>query len=102
MSKNNKIWFYTFGFALIIGLTILPFLLQPSALFVGTDSLGAAAVKALSPGYRPWFSSFWQPPPEIESTLFAVQAAIGAGIIGYFIGYVRGRSAPGDRKNDDR
>ncbi len=95
MSKNNKIWFYALGFALIIGLTALPFLLQPAAPFLGTDNLGSDTVKALSPGYRPWFSSFWQPPPEIEATLFAVQAAIGAGIIGYFIGYVRGRSATG-------
>ena len=37
--------------------------------------------------------SIWEPPSgEIESLLFALQAAIGAGFIGYFIGYTRGKS----------
>ena len=35
----------------------------------------------------------WEPPSgEIESLLFALQAAIGAGIIGYFLGYYRAKS----------
>ena len=41
--------------------------------------------------YHPWFNSVWTPPsPEIESLLFALQAAFGAIIIGYFLGYYRG------------
>ncbi len=41
--------------------------------------------------YQPWFSSVWTPPSgEIESLLFALQAAFGAIIIGYFLGYYRG------------
>ena len=41
---------------------------------------------------KPWFSSIWEPPSgEIESLLFALQAAIGAIIIGYFFGYWRGQ-----------
>jgi cobalt/nickel transport protein len=41
--------------------------------------------------YKPWFSSIWEPPSgEIESLLFALKAALGAGFIGYYIGYVRG------------
>ena len=40
----------------------------------------------------PWFESFWEPPSgEIESLLFAVQAAIGAIIIGYAVGYWKGQ-----------
>ena len=39
------------------------------------------------------FNSIWEPPSgEIESLLFALQAAIGAGFIGYFIGYIRGKN----------
>ena len=39
----------------------------------------------------PWAHSIWTPPSgEIESLLFALQAAFGAIIIGYFLGYYRG------------
>ena len=40
--------------------------------------------------YKPWFHSVWtSPSSEIESLLFALQAAIGSLIIGYFLGYYR-------------
>lgn len=59
--------------------------------FSGSDGAAGEAIEEL--GYEPWFSSFWEPPSgEIESLLFALQAAIGAIIIGYFIGYWRGSS----------
>ena len=48
-------------------------------------------------GYEPWFNSIWEPPSgEIESLLFALQAAIGAIIIGYFLGYWRGQKGKED------
>ena len=59
--------------------------------FGGAD--GAAGEAIEETGYEPWFSSIWEPPSgEIESLLFALQAAIGALIIGYFFGYWRGKS----------
>ena len=58
--------------------------------FGGSDDQGSDGVSET--GYEPWFSSFWEPPSgEIESLLFAVQAAIGAIIIGYYFGYWRGQ-----------
>jgi cobalt/nickel transport protein len=49
-------------------------------------------VKEIKPDYKPWFNAIWEPPsPEVESFLFAVQASIGAGFIGYWIGFQRGR-----------
>lgn len=58
--------------------------------FGGSDGAGAEAIEAT--GFEPWFSSIWEPPSgEIESLLFALQAAIGAIIIGYFFGYWRGQ-----------
>ena len=39
---------------------------------------------------QPWAHSIWKPPSgEIESLLFALQAAFGSLIIGYFLGYYR-------------
>lgn len=59
--------------------------------FGGADGEAGAVVEGL--GYEPWYESFWEPPSgEIESLLFAVQAAIGAIIIGYFFGYWKAES----------
>ena len=57
----------------------------------GADDQAGEAIEET--GYEPWFSSIWEPPSgEIESLLFALQAAIGALIIGYAFGYWRGQS----------
>jgi cobalt/nickel transport protein len=58
----------------------------------GADDQPANVINDLTHGsYHPWFNSVWTPPsPEIESLLFALQAAFGAIIIGYFLGYYRG------------
>jgi len=57
----------------------------------GADDQPANVINDLTHGsYHPWFSSVWVPPsPEIESLLFALQAAFGSLIIGYFLGYYR-------------
>ena len=58
--------------------------------FGGADDAAGEAIEQT--GFKPWFSSIWEPPSgEIESLLFALQAAIGAIIIGYFFGYWRGQ-----------
>ncbi len=65
------------------------FLFQDSAgdkSWEGAD--GEAAELIESSGYEPWIEPFWEPPSgEIESFLFALQAAIGAVVIGYVFGY---------------
>lgn len=93
--KNNKIWLYLLGFLALIAMLVMPFLLNPHASFIGSDDQGSAAIEKVSPGYTPWFTWFWQPPEETESFLFALQAAMGAIVIGYFIGYIRGRASVG-------
>lgn len=55
--------------------------------FSGTDDRATQAIATLKPDYKPWFAPIWTPPsPEIESLLFALQAALGAGVLGYVIG----------------
>ncbi len=91
MTKNKPLM-YLAGVAALVLLFALPFALNPGAGFGGADDSAGQVIESLSPGYQPWFSSLWEPPAETESMLFALQAAIGAVIIGYFIGYVRGSS----------
>jgi cobalt/nickel transport protein len=57
----------------------------------GADGQAEDVISILTGGtYIPWFQSIYQPPSgEIESLLFALQAAIGSLIIGYFLGYYR-------------
>ena len=58
----------------------------------GSDDMPENVINDLTHwSYQPWFNSVWVPPsPEIESLLFALQAAFGSLIIGYFLGYYRG------------
>jgi cobalt/nickel transport protein len=55
--------------------------------FGGADGQIQDVIAEVDSTYEPWFESFWTPPSgEIESLLFALQAALGAGFIGYYIG----------------
>ena len=60
----------------------------------GADDKPAGVIEQITGGtYKPIASSIWVPPSaEIESLLFALQAAIGAGILGYFFGYYRAKN----------
>lgn len=56
---------------------------------------GSVAELIEESGYEPWIGPIWEPPSgEIESLLFALQAAIGALIIGYCFGYWKGSKRP--------
>lgn len=59
--------------------------------WAGADSQAEDVISQLTGGtYQPWFQSIYTPPSgEIESLLFALQAAIGSLVIGYFLGYYR-------------
>jgi cobalt/nickel transport protein len=67
----------------------------------GADGQAEKAISEIQPGYEPWFNHFFEPASgEIESLLFASQAAMGAGVIGYVIGLYKGRSQ--SQQNSDR
>jgi len=66
--------------------------------FSGADGIAMETIKEISPEYKPWFNSFWEPPGgETESLLFALQAALGAGFLGYYIGYKKGQKKVRDQ-----
>lgn len=53
----------------------------------GADAIAEQVIMEIAPDYEPWAESVWEPPSgEIESALFALQAASGGMFIGYFIG----------------
>mgnify|MGYP006058510801 FL=1 len=80
--------------AALLGLTILPLWwvagIGPAAgteWFAGSDRQAQDMTLAPAPAYLAWFEPLWQPASsEIESLLFALQAALGAGFIGYWFG----------------
>jgi cobalt/nickel transport protein len=62
-----------------------------SAKFGGSDDQASEMITKIKPEYRRWAEPIWEPPsPEIESLIFAVQAALGAGLLGYYFGRRRG------------
>jgi cobalt/nickel transport protein len=74
----------------VLALMILPLVFVKGE-YGGSDDQGSEAVAASRPGFKRWMEPIWEPPsPEIESLLFAVQAAIGAGVIGYVLGRIHG------------
>ena len=61
--------------------------------YEGADGNAAEQIEKTNPDYKPWFSNLYEPPSgEVESLLFALQAALGAGILGYAAGYLKGKS----------
>ena len=85
--------FRTWGIlAAVVLLTVLPLLLVNAppggeCMFGGSDDAAREAIGTVAPGYRPWFSPVFEPASaEIASLLFALQAAAGAGVIGYWLG----------------
>jgi cobalt/nickel transport protein len=81
----------------IVALFALPLVLRAgSSDFTGTDSQATELIESSDPGYTPWFSSVFSPgSSEVESGLFAVQAALGGGVLGYALGRLRGRRSAG-------
>ncbi|MCR8631543.1 MULTISPECIES: energy-coupling factor ABC transporter substrate-binding protein [Paenibacillus] len=75
----------------VILLAALPLLLVNGE-FGGADGAAEEMIATLSPTYKPWFTPLLEPPAETESMLFALQAALGAGFIGYVIGLFKGRA----------
>lgn len=81
------------GVVAIILVSIMPLFMIRDSEFNGADGLGAETIETIAPDYDPgWATNWWSPPGgETESALFALQAAIGGILIGYFFGYFHGK-----------
>ena len=78
--------------ALAVALAIAPFIIQSGAQFTGSDNLAQQAIRQFRPYYEPWIKSLWEPPSsEVATLLFTLQAALGAGFIGYYLGTKKNR-----------
>ena len=71
---------------------------NPDSEFGGADGQAEDVIAEVNPDYEPWTEDSWvssvkfEPPGgETESLLFALQAAIGAVVLGYFFGYYKGK-----------
>ncbi|URR35967.1 energy-coupling factor ABC transporter substrate-binding protein [Thermosynechococcus sp. HN-54] len=81
--------------ALLLGGVILlgglPLLFVKSD-FEGADAQAEALIREVAPNFEPWAEPLFEPPSaEVESLLFALQAALGAGAMGFILGQYRER-----------
>lgn len=77
---------------IVVFISIVPLVSLKNAEFAGADGLAETAILEVSPDYKPWFSPIFEPASgEIESLLFALQAALGAGVVGFVLGRITSR-----------
>ncbi|MEM9203352.1 MAG: energy-coupling factor ABC transporter substrate-binding protein [Actinomycetota bacterium] len=99
MSRRNL---YALLAVIVIAAAPLILLRNDDTEFGGADGEAADEATRIDPDYEPWFDPIWAPPGgETESMLFALQAALGAGVLGYFFGVVRTKRRLQDEPIDD-
>lgn len=60
---------------------------RTAEIFTGADDKAKALIGQIAPDYQPWIKPLLEPASaEVASLLFALQAALGAGFIGYYLG----------------
>lgn len=96
MSKRSAIWTTLGIIVLIVAIYVAMLLLAPSgAEFGGTDATANDMLQA-----EPWFKPIFSPGDisgELESGLFALQAALGGIVFGFVVGrFARGRAVKGE------
>jgi cobalt/nickel transport protein len=96
-SSSQQNWMLVIG---VVALAVIPLVFVRGE-YGGSDDRAQKAITEIKPDYKPWFNHLFEPPSaEIASLLFATQAALGAGAIGYTIGLYKGRSQ--SQQSDDK
>jgi cobalt/nickel transport protein len=77
----------------VVSLAAYPLFFVRGGAFEGADDRAETGIKEIDSSYKPWFQPVLKPASgEVETFLFAAQAALGAGTIGYVIGLYKGRT----------
>ncbi len=98
--KNNNFFKKNIILAfLVVAIAVIPLMFLKHAEFTGSDDQAEKAITQIKPNYKQRASPIWQSPSgEIESLLFALQAAIGSGVVCYYFGYMKGKSKNVERE----
>ena len=77
---------------LVVVIVLIPLVFMGDSEFEGADGQAEDIIGGIAPDYVPWAKPIWEPPSgEIESLLFSLQVAIGAGVFGYIFGMFKER-----------
>lgn len=88
----KPIYKYLIGIVSLVLLILLPIALLPHAAFGGADDEAILMILQTDKNYVPWIESIKLfDSSELTSSFFALQAAIGAAIIAYYVGYTKGK-----------
>ena len=83
---------------LVVLIAAVPLWLLKDAEFGGADGKAEELITETNPDYEPWFSPIFEPASgEVESLLFALQAALGAGVVGFVLGRMTAKK-PGEKQ----
>ncbi len=86
----------------IVALAVIPLVLIQDSEFGGADGQAEEVVAVVSPEYESWASNAIEPPGgETESLLFSLQAALGAGVFGFAMGYFVARKKDKSKTKDE-
>lgn len=103
-TRDNR-WLTPVLLAAIVAIFALSMALAPrpsgegEEAFGGTDSVVTDILS--EDGVTPWFQPIFEPGSgEIESGLFAMQAGLGGGLLGFALGNLRGRHQ--QRRDDEK
>ena len=85
-----KVWQKnTILLVLVVILAAVPLWLRRGAEFGGADGEAAELILEQAPDYEVWAEPVFElPSGEVESLMFAVQAALGAGVVGFVLGRI--------------
>ena len=88
---------------ILIGLVILlaafPLWYCRGAEFGGADGMAGELIGGTNPDYEAWFQPIFGPARgEVGSLLFALQAAIGSGVVCFVLGRVTAKKPEEDKK----
>jgi cobalt/nickel transport protein len=92
----SKVWNTLALLVLAVAIVVAALILHHGSDFAGADSVSTELVAESAPDYEPWFSPLWEHESgEVEAGMFALQAGLGAGIVGFALGTLRGRRERG-------